>query len=462
MAAIRFSGMASGLPPNIVDQIMDAERIPVKTMEKNKAKEEDVLKLVGELETKVGDITKNIGELVGIRGFTDHKFLTTAPEIVDGTIDPTTAQTGEYMIEVEQLAAKPGAMSNGFPDADTTEMGVGYLKFETPEGTKEVYINGDNSTLNGVAAQITQSGQGLNAKVINDRKDPENPYKLLVTGLSTGADNDIQFPQVYMLDGDQDFYFDNAKPGQNAKVKIDGFEFESTDNNVEGVIPGVTLDLKQAAPGKTVRINVKEDLQVISGKIKEFVDAYNGALSFIQNQNRLQKAANGKESLGPLGGQSIIRSLESALRRVIQNPQIGTGSKITRAIEIGIEFNRNGTLNFNQQKFEKVLSSDPQAVAAFLRGDGFLTGFAQTVRREVSGMLNPQVGAISNRKKAIQGRVEQLNKRIEAKERQLESKEGELRRKFSELESKMSKLNGQGAAVAAMATSFQQAGPKQG
>lgn len=462
MAAIRFSGMASGLPPNIVDQIMEGERIPIKTMEKAKSKEEDTLKLVTDLETKINDITKNIGSLVGTRGFTDSKFITTAPDIVDGTIDPTSAQTGEYMVEVEQLAAKPGAMSNGFPDTDTTELGVGYLKFVTPEGTKEVYIDGSKSTLSGVAAQITASGQGLNAKVINDRKDPEAPYKLLVTGLGTGADNNIEFPQVYMLDGDQDFYFENAKPGQNAKIKIDGFEFESTDNNIEGVIPGVVLDLKQAAPGKTVRINVKEDLQVITGKIKEFVDAYNGALTFIQNQNKLQKGSNGKESLGPLGGQSIIRTLESALRRVIQSPQMGTGSDITRALEIGIEFNRNGTLNYNQQKFEKVLSSNPKGVAAFLRGDGFVTGFAQSVKREIAGMLNPQVGSIANRKKSIQDRVAQMNKRIESKERQLEGKEMELRRKFSDLESKMSKLNGQGAQVAAMAGGFQQAGPKQG
>jgi flagellar hook-associated protein 2 len=453
--------MASGLPPNIVDQLMDAERIPVKTMENKKKQEEDVLKLVGELETKINDITKNIGELVGTRGFVDSKFSSSNPEIVEGTIDPTIAQTGEYMIEVDQLAAKPGAMSSGFPDADTTEIGVGYLKFETPDGTKEVYIDGSNSTLNGIANQITASGHGLKATVINDRKDPENPFKILVTGLQTGADNTIEFPQVYMLDGDQDFYFDEAKPGQNAKLKIDGFEFESPDNYVENVIPGITLDLRQASPGKNVRVNIKENMEVISGKIKNFVDAYNGALSFIQNQNRVQKNTSGDERLGPLGGQSVLRTLESSLRRIIQNPQLGTGSKISRAIEIGIEFNRNGTLNFNQQKFDKVLASDPKNVAAFIRGDGFVTGFAQAIKREIGGMLSPQYGAIANRKKAIQGRVDQINKRIESKERQLEKKEVELRRKFSDLESKMSKLNAQGGQVAAMASSFA-SGPKQG
>ena len=74
MAAIRFSGMASGLPPNIVEQIMEAERIPVKTMENQKLKEDDKIKLVTDLETKVSDISKNLSELVGIKGFTNTKL----------------------------------------------------------------------------------------------------------------------------------------------------------------------------------------------------------------------------------------------------------------------------------------------------------------------------------------------------------------------------------------------------
>ncbi len=39
MTAIRFNGMASGLPPNIVDQLMEAEKIPVKQMEAKKVAE---------------------------------------------------------------------------------------------------------------------------------------------------------------------------------------------------------------------------------------------------------------------------------------------------------------------------------------------------------------------------------------------------------------------------------------
>lgn len=452
MAGIRITGMASGLPPNIVDQLMDAERIPVKQMEAQKTKQGDKLKLVTDLETKVTDITKNLSELTSTNGFSDKKFVSGDPNVIDGQVDPLSAIPGDYAIEVVQLAQKPAAISNGFPDKDQTQMGVGYIKFNTPDGTKEIYINGSNSTLEGVVNQINSANVGLKAQVMQDRKDPENPYRIMISGLATGSDKQVTFPKIYLLDGDQDMYFDQSRPAQNAKVKVDGFEIEVPENKVADLIPGVTLDLKSAAPGREIRMAVKENLEVISGKIKSFVDAYNAALDFIQKQNKLQAGDGGKTpKLGPLGGDGMLRTIESNLRRVILNPQMGVESPIHRVNELGIEFNRNGTLNFNQDKFNKVLNGNPQGVAAFFRGDGFNTGFVSTVKREIGNLLNGQYGVISNRKKGLDDKIKHINDRIETKERQLEKKEEGLRKKFADLEGKMSELQAQQAKFAAMA-----------
>lgn len=452
MTGIRMTGMASGLPPNIVDQIMDAERIPVKQMEGKKTNEDEKYKLVQDLESKLSEIPKSIIELVGTRGFSFFKLNSGDPNIVNGTADPSAASTGSWMVEVEQLAQKPGAMSNGFPDPDRTEIGVGYLKFQTPEGVKEVYINGQTSTLNGVASMINKSNTGLRASVVNDRRDKELPYKLLITGLATGDDKQVDFPIVYLLDGDQDFYFDISKSAQNAKIKVDGFDFEVGENQVKDVIPGVTLDLRQAVPGRQVAITIKEDSEVISGKIKSFVDAYNGVLGFIQGQHKLQKGKDGKEHLGPMGGDGLLRTLENDMRRLIINPQFGVEGSVSRISELGIEFNRNGTLNFNQEKFNKVLANDPTSVANFLRGDGYTTGFITSVKRQVNNSLSGPFGPISMRKKSLTDKIKQLDDRIENKNRQLEKREDQLRQKFADLETKMSKINQQGASVAAMAS----------
>ncbi|MBO9666601.1 MAG: flagellar filament capping protein FliD [Bdellovibrio sp.] len=452
MAGIRITGMASGLPPNIVEQLMDAERIPVKQMETKKTEKDDKLKLVSELESKVNDITKNLGELTNTRGFADKKFTSSDTSIVDGAIDPAVAVPGNYSLEVVQLAEKPSAISNGFPDKNETQLGVGYIKFDTPEGTKEVYINGKNNTLDGVANQINAANVGLKAQVLEDRKDKENPFKLLVSGMATGDDNQITFPKIYMLDGDQDLYFDQSRPSKNAIVKVDGFEVELPENKSTTLVPGVTLDLKSAAPGKTINMTVKENLEVISGKIKTFVDSYNAALGFIQKQHQLTPGAKGgNPQLGPLGGDGLLRTIESSLRSTILNPVGGVETPITRVNELGITFNRSGTLEFNQDKFNKVLNANPAGVAAFFRGDGFATGFVATVKRTITNLTNGQFGGIANRKRGLESQIKQINQRIDTKERQLERKEDSLRTKFANLEQKMSEMQAQQAKFAAMA-----------
>ena len=447
MAAVRITGMASGLPPNIVEQIIDAEKIPVRQMEARKAQEDDRLKLVTDLETKVGEIPKTLGELTNTRGFAFNKMEFGDPNILGGSVDPNGAVTGDWQVEVMQLAQKPGALSTGFPDKDRTELGVGYMKFKTPQGVKEVYISGQNSTLESVATSINRANVGLRASVVNDRKDRDYPFKLLVTGLATGDDKQVTFPTVYMLDGDQDFFFESSKPAQNAKIKVDGFEFEVPENKVTDIIPGVTLQLKQAAPGREINVSVKEDYETISGKVKSFVDAANAALGFIQGQSKLQRDKNGKESLGPLGGDSLVRLVEGNLRRLFQNQQLGIQGNIKRLNDIGIEYNKNGTLNFVPDRFNAALARDPQGVAAFFRGDGFNTGFVPSVRREVSNLMNNSFGALSNRKRGIQQKIDQLNKRIDTKEKQLEKREESLRRQFANLETKMSQLQQQGASL---------------
>jgi len=447
MPAIRMLGMASGLPPNIVETIMEGERIPIKNQEANREKIQSRLKLVQDLEAKVNDIDKSVAELVGTRGFSNNKLISGDPNIVTGSADPDAPVTGTWNIEVMQLPQKASAVTNGFPDRDTTEVGVGYIKFETPEGPKEVYVSGKNTTLDGVASAINNAGVGLRATVITDRTDKENPFKLLISGLATGDEKQVSFPTVYMLDGDQDFYFDKTKSALNGKIKVDGFELEVSENTIRDIIPGVTLELRQASPGREITISVKEDAEVIVGKIEEFVKATNGVFNFIQQQNALNDKSDTSKTLG---GDSLLRSIESRLRGLVQNPMFGINGPIKRLSDIGISFQRNGALQFDKKKLDSMLAKNAKDVGAFLAGDGFNVGFVPTLKRELSNFTNQAFGPLANRKKGLQDKIENINKSIENKERILTRKEEALRRQFSNLEEKMSKLQQQGAAVAAI------------
>lgn len=444
---ISFGGINTGLPPNIVDQMIEAEKMPIKSMQVQKDKSEARQKLVTELETKVSDIRKGLGELANTRGFSDIKLVSGDPNVINGTADPAKYAPGSWNVEVMELAQKAAAVTNGFPDKDKTEIGTGYIRFKTPQGDKDVYITGGKNTLEGVSTTINQAHVGVRAAVINDRKTPDAPFKLVFTSDNSGADGEVEYPRIYMLDGDQDLYFDGNKPAKNGIVKVDGVEFEISDNQLKDVIPGVTLDLKTANPGKAVNITVKEDREVVSGKIKTFVDGINGVLSFIQTQNKMSKETDTSRTLG---GDGMLRSVEQRMRSLVQNPIYGVKGDIHMLAELGIQFNRAGTLDFDQKKFDAVLNAKPDSVQAFLVGDGFATGFIPSVKREVTNLLNPSFGPIANRSKGLKNKIDQIDQRIIDKERQLDKKEQMLRAKFSRLEESMSKLKSQGGALAGL------------
>lgn len=447
MASISFGGLASGLPPNIVDQLVEAEKIPIKKMEDQKGKQETKLNLVTDLETKLNEMRDSLKELAGTKGFRDVVLQSGDSNIIQGVIEPNAGVTGNWNVEVVELAQRAAAITNGFPDKDKTQIGVGYFSFDTGEGKKEIYINGSNSTLEAVVNTVNSANLGLRASILNDRKDPDNPFRLMISGVDVGGEKQVSYPTLYFLDGDQDLYFDEKREAKNGKVKLDGFEFEVSDNTVKDIVPGVTLDLKQAAPGRQVNISVKENLEVVSGKIKSFVDGVNGVLGFIQKQNSLNADS---DTSSTLGGDGMLRSIENRIRRLIQNPQLGVSSTINRVAQLGIEFNRAGTLNFDQEKFNSALMKDPSAVQSFLAGDGVVSGFIPSVKREVGTLLDGAFGPVTLRKRGLRDRINQIDDRIAGQERRLASKEQALRRKFSRLEETMSRLKGQMASVGAM------------
>lgn len=447
MPAIRFGGMASGLPPNIVEQLIEAEKLPIKNMEVKREKSESRLKLVNELDEKISAMQGSIGTLASTRGFNDIKLLTGDSNVVQGTVDPAITQPGSWNIEVVELAQKAAAITVGFPDKDTTEIGVGYFRFETPEGEKEVYINGENSTLEGAANAINKAHIGVRASVLNDRKYPDAPFRLMISGDTVGGDSQVNYPTLYFLDGDQDLYFEEEREAKNGLIKIDGFEFEVAGNTVTDAIPGVTLELKQATPGKQVNVTVKEDQEVVHGKVKEFVDALNGVLGFIQSQNRMTKDTDTTKTLG---GDGLLRSIENRFRRLIQSSQMGVNGPIKRLNQIGIEFNREGLVKFDEEKFNATLAKNPDDVQQFFAGDGFSVGFVPSLKNNIKVLKDKVFGPLATRRKSLENKIDQIDRRIENKEKQLEKKEVFLRNKFAKLETTMSRLKSQMGQVASM------------
>ena len=422
--------------------------MPIQTLEGKKGNINAKLQLVNDLDGRMKQLKTGVKELFGTRGFKDYSLNLSREGIIAGSVDPELAKAGSHTIEVVQLPQNAGTMTNGFPDRDRTQLGVGYLKFEYLGEDKEVYINDSNNTLDGVAQAINGANLGINAAVIRDANAGDYPYKMIFTGDGFGQDDAIEFPTVYLLDGDHDFYFDQVREAKNGRVKVNGFEIEVDTKKLENLIPGVTLDLLSAEPGREVVVSVAEDFEVIKGKISSFVEAINGVLGFIQTQNRMDESTDTTKTLG---GSSLVRSVEGRMRRLIQGSFFpAANGEINRLQQLGIEFNRNGLVDFQEDKFDATLRANAPGVLKFLRGDGSIgSGFVGKVDALVNETTQ-NLGIISNRKRSLENRIRRIDQNIENKERYLARKEQSLRRKFSNLEENLARLQGQQGQLAAI------------
>lgn len=451
--SISFGSIGTGLPKDIVDQLIKAEKIPIDRLEGKKGKIENKKKLLGELSTSVENMRGEIMKNRGLRSFRELK-VDAETDAVKVTLDKNLANPGTWQLEVVQLAQKSSIFSNGVEDKDNTYMGVGYISYNLPSGeTREVYVGADDSSLSGIAKLINSDPEnGMRASVVNDGKDKDKPWRLVIALDKPGDLNKADWPYFYMVDGVEDLYIDEKRDGRDAKIKVDGFEVEVSENKLKELIPGAVLELKKAKPGEEFSIQITEDTQKITEKMTTIVDRINDVLKFIKAQNAMDEKTDTSQTLG---GDSSLRSLESKVRNAVFQSIATSKGGNRRISEVGITFGKDGLLSFDGAKFEKAVSEDYQSVAEIVvgiykRDGGKTNGFIDNIYDVSGNVLEKPFGLLTNKSKGLQSGIDQIDRQIDTKKRMIEQKERVLKDKFARLEETMSRIKGQGAGLAGL------------
>lgn len=431
---------------------MSAEQVPIQNMEKQKSKISDKKGLVDQLLKLVEDVRGNLATNANARALRELK-VETNNDIIGVTTDKTRAVPGSYQLEVTSLAQKASAMSTGFEDKDKSYVGVGFIQYTMPNGeTKDIYVDSENASLSGVAKLINKdSSLGVSANVVNDGSGSDAPWRLVLSLNKTGDDNAANFPYFYFVDGDDDFQLEFHREAHDAKIKLDGFELETPENKLKDMIPGVSIDLKKAKPGEEFAVNISEDTAAVGTKVSDLVTKLNGILKFIKEQNSIDDKTDTSRTLG---GDIMLQSLEGRIHAaVFKDVQTDTG--FHRVGELGLSFSRDGVLEFDQKKFDALISKDYTLASQILTGTfipdgGKSDGFMDNLNSTMNSALRMPDGIIQNRKKSLQSNIEQIDRRISQKQKYLEEKEKNLKDKFSRLEGTISRIKSQGAGIAGM------------
>jgi flagellar hook-associated protein 2 len=457
---IAFGSINSGLPKNIVEQIISAEKIPMKQMEARKAKIANKKALLGDLTKRVDDLRGSVYANKSNRSFREFS-VNLSSDGIGATVDKNTAVPGSYQIEILQLAQKSSAISNGVEDKDKTYVGVGYLQYDLPDGSsKEIYIDEDHATLSGISRLINGDAKnGMNANVVNSGDGTDEPWKIIITLDETGDGNKATFPNLYLVDGEIDIWFDGEREAQDAKIKLDGFELEIPGNSTTELIPGVTIDLKKAKVGEEISLEIKEDTTKMTDKISDLVDKMNNIIAFIKEQNAMDETTDTSQTLG---GDITLQTLESRLRStVFAGVKTEFGAK--RIGDLGLTFQRDGKLKLDPDKFQANMDNNLEMVGQVINGSytvegGKVNGFIDNLDRLITDATKRPGGILTSRKEGLSSQIKNIDRRIATKERQLARKEEHLKAKFARLEETISRIKNQGAGLAGMGNPVQQLG----
>ena len=156
--------------------------------------------------------------------------------------------------------------------------------------------------------------------------------------------------------------------GADASIIVDGVTATNSDNAVDDLIPGVTLNLTKADADTTITLNIDRDVDTIMGKISEFVDAYNQVSSYINQQQSYD--TNKQQPGGVLFGDGTLLSVKSGLSSTIVQAVWGVSSDYSMMGLVGINLDNSGQLSIDTDKLKGYLNTNFNDVKNLFAADG--------------------------------------------------------------------------------------------
>ncbi|RJX35538.1 MAG: hypothetical protein C4531_01575 [Desulfurivibrio sp.] len=292
-----------------------------------------------------------------------------------------------------------------------------------------------DTTLAGLAGLINDDtdNPGVTARVINDG-DPTAPYRLSLRSNSTGEDGRISFlsqlPDMAMAEQEG-----AGGASLNAQFAVDGINYQRQSNSVTDIVSGLTLTLEGEG---TASISIQKNDDAIKEMIQDLVAAYNDAVAEVKADTSYDSET---EEFGVLA-RTTIRDLPSTLQGLMTSSvNADEEGNIKTLFDLGLEFNRDGSISLNEEMFDQALADFPEGVSAFFLGDSTrdMEGFADKVNDRLRFMTGAD-GQIEGEKDSAQARIADLELKIEQENNRLDKKYELMTKQFIELDRYMNQM----------------------
>lgn len=425
--AISSPGIGSGLDINgIVSQLMALERRSVTVLDTKEAKYQAQLSAYGALKGALSTFQSAVATLA-----TASKFTTVKASVADATIatvSATAAADGSYALEVQTLARAHKLKSTTFA-ASSTSVGSGKLtiSFGTynadtftvnpDKPSKEITISAGQASLAGVRDAINAANAGVTASIVNDGTGNRLTVTSKDTGLANalritvddddGTDTDMSGLSQLHYDGRDTSGIQNLTQtveAQNATARIDGIDISKSSNTITDAIEGVTLTLLKENTPSTTAVTIARDTAGVQASVQGFVKAYNDLYKVMTDLSKYDATAK-KASI--LTGDSTLRAVQAQLRNIFNTALTTAGGGLSSLADVGITFQKDGTLKLDATKLTAALADPAKDVATLFAAVGkptdSLISFVNSTQDTKNGVYAVTVDQLATQGKSVGG-----------------------------------------------------------
>ncbi|HET7158187.1 MAG TPA: flagellar filament capping protein FliD, partial [Burkholderiales bacterium] len=229
------------------------------------------------------------------------------------------------------------------------------------------------NSLTGIRDAINAAKAGVTAGIVNDGTG----YRLTIASTSTGVANAIRITVVdddathTDTSGVSQLAFDartlsgvtnltQTVAATNALVVIDGISVSKATNTITDAIEGLTINLLKTNTGSTTTLSAVRDTAGIQASVQSFVKAYNDLLKTITDLTKVDTETK-KGSM--LTGDATVRDVQNQIRAAFNKALPAAAGGLTSLSDIGITFQKDGTLKLDATKLTAVLNDATKDVS---------------------------------------------------------------------------------------------------
>lgn len=392
MAGITSTGLGSGINiNNLVTQLVQAEQAPIAArFDRQEAEIQAKISAYGNFKSALSAFRGSLSGLRNLGSFQKMSASSSDTGVLTATAG-SNADAGKYKINVQQLAQSHGLASAGFADPNAV-LGTGTLTIRfgatdydadsdtyngfsqnAGKGTLTLNIDSSNNTLVGIRDAINKADAGVTAAIVSTHDGTE--HRLVLSSSDTGAKNSLQIA----IEGDSDgndtdasglsvlafnsatTHMSQTQAGQDAKLAVNGLQVTSAGNTASTVLKGVTLNLLEARPEKTIALTVGNDTSDIHKAVEDFVKAFN---DLITTTNSLTNYDSENKKGALLQGDATLRGAVNMLRSRLGGFVAGLSGPVKGLSDIGISTEKDGSLSLDKDKLSGALSGSRAEVTA--------------------------------------------------------------------------------------------------